>query len=202
MHASLYSLGVISQPYPSRALLPQHHTRYFSDYHLFRIAHSLINTQAYMLETFATQCSLPSNAVNFDSAPNVRGTLDILWTCLTILILCTWSIQHLSVPPQVFPRTKSQWFRRTLFLARRKAIWMLITLLAPEFTFGLALADLLSAGSNVKDLKGYADEDGVPWTYAHACFADTGGIVIYFPPDLNNAAEPTSEPMDSHGTNP
>ena len=47
---------------------------------------------------FKPNCTIPPKIVNYVSNPQVRGTLQILWGCITVLLLCTWSIQHASVP--------------------------------------------------------------------------------------------------------
>ncbi|KAK3339896.1 hypothetical protein B0T25DRAFT_523567 [Lasiosphaeria hispida] len=41
-----------------------------------------------------------TSAVTSVTSPNVRGALDIVWSCLAILELCTWSILRLNVPMQ------------------------------------------------------------------------------------------------------
>lgn len=38
--------------------------------------------------------------------------------------------------------------------------------------------DLLLAGTEMKAMKRFADEDGVPWTLTHALLANMGGFVI------------------------
>ena len=49
---------------------------------------------------FQPTCDGPSqdDKFNFVLSTQVRGTMDILWSCFAVLLLCTWSIQHLSVP--------------------------------------------------------------------------------------------------------
>src|ERR1700761_4828103 len=138
-----------------------------------------------MVGAFETQCSLPPGPVNFVSAPNVRGTFDIVWSCLIILLLCTWSVQHLNIPPQLVPMNNIQRIRHFMALTMRRASGMLFTLVAPEWTFGLAFAEFVSARYNRKCMKGWADEDGVDWSLAHSFFANMGGTIICFPPELD-----------------
>jgi hypothetical protein len=133
--------------------------------------------------SFTPTCSLPPENTKFTSVPNVRGTLDIVWTCFSILLLCTWSVQHLNIQPQVKPRTIGQYVRWTVFLVKRKAKWMLLTLVAPEILIGLALSELVAARYGQDTMQEFACEDGVEWTLEHSHFADMGGFVIRFSDD-------------------
>lgn len=107
--------------------------------------------------------------------------MSIVWSCLTVIILCTWSILHLNVPLQFNSKTWQQKLGRSLYLASRKAAWMLFTILVPELTMGKALGDLVDARASMKEIKAQADEDGVDWTVTHSLFADMGGFAVRFP---------------------
>ncbi|KAK1764579.1 hypothetical protein QBC33DRAFT_457146 [Phialemonium atrogriseum] len=131
--------------------------------------------------TFRPNCTLPTTAPGFVASPDVRSTMSIVWSCLTVIILCTWSILHLNVPLQFNSKTWQQKLGRSLYLASRKAAWMLFTLLVPEFTMGKALGDLLDARASMKEIKAQADEDGVDWTVTHSLFANMGGFAVRFP---------------------
>ncbi|KAI7783701.1 hypothetical protein LA080_011410 [Diaporthe eres] len=39
-------------------------------------------------DTFTSNCTLPPEGANFVSAPNIRGTLEIVCSCAGILLLC------------------------------------------------------------------------------------------------------------------
>jgi len=97
-------------------------------------------------QSFNPECTLPPPGTNYVSGPNTRSTLGILWNCLSIIILCTWSIQHLNVPiyrgEAKNIRQKLWWSLRNLW-ARLK--WMILTILAPEFLLGKALDELFVA---------------------------------------------------------
>ncbi|KAK0648418.1 hypothetical protein B0T16DRAFT_388655 [Cercophora newfieldiana] len=71
--------------------------------------------------------------VGWTAAPTRRGTITILHTCLATIIACTWTALHLNVPgPGDTTLTK--------FL--RKAKWMFIAILFPEFLFAKAVCEL------------------------------------------------------------
>jgi hypothetical protein len=137
--------------------------------------------------SFTPTCSLPPENTKFTSVPNVRGTLDIVWACFTILLLCTWSVQHLNIQPQIKPRAVGQYVRWTVALVKRKAKWMLLTLVAPEILIGLALSQFVAARHGRDMMQEFASEDGVEWTLEHSHFADMGGFVVQFADDSGEA---------------
>ncbi|KAK8025210.1 hypothetical protein PG990_003033, partial [Apiospora arundinis] len=150
--------------------------------------------------SFYPNCTLPLQVGGYVAAPNVRSTLDIVWSCVSILFLCSWSILHLNIPAQYTPQTKSQWIRRSLWLTWRKVKWMLLTLIAPELIFAKSVVTIRSARTNHPHLKSLADVDQVPWSLAHTFLADMGGFVIYFPEDMplpRDSGENTSNNVDS-----
>ncbi|MCJ1412903.1 hypothetical protein MMC19_007003 [Ptychographa xylographoides] len=60
------------------------------------------------LTPYAPNCTAPPADVTFVFSPPVRGTMDIIWSCFTVLLTCTWSIQHLSVPYHVKAKKKEK----------------------------------------------------------------------------------------------
>ena len=132
------------------------------------------------MTTFTTDCTLPDGLVNYVTSPNTRGTLQILWSSLTAIFLCTWTTQHLNVPQQSSPKTHLQiWTRRIhRFVDRLK--WLFINLLTPEFLIGKAFCDRVSAEQHSRVYKATAEEDGVLWGRSHCFFANMGGFVLDF----------------------
>src|ERR1700761_9211684 len=112
-----------------------------------------------MTFSFTPTCSLPPENTKFTSTPNVRSTLDIVWTCFSILLLCTWSVLHLNIQPQIKPRAVGHYIRLMGFLVKRKAKWMLLTLMAPEILIGLALSQFVAARYGQGMMKEFASED-------------------------------------------
>lgn len=104
------------------------------------------------------------------SQPNQRGTIDIIWSCVTTLAICCWVMVHLNVPAQA----DSLW---TLILRRTR--WLLLALMAPELVMLFACGQWASAKRSVVDMHqlGYKS-----WTMVHAFYADSGGFVLQ-PPD-------------------
>ncbi|KAF5585160.1 hypothetical protein FPCIR_8428 [Fusarium pseudocircinatum] len=50
--------------------------------------------------SFKTQCTLPGLDANYVSGPDVRSTLDIFWSSVATIFLCTWTVLHLNIPEQ------------------------------------------------------------------------------------------------------
>lgn len=96
--------------------------------------------------------------------PDGRGTVDLLWTCLGTVFLCTWTIQRLDIPSST-PK---------MSLLYRKITWMIITLLVPEYVAWIAFDQWISAKKSLamKDL-GYDW-----WSLRHGFCADMGGFAV------------------------
>jgi hypothetical protein len=132
------------------------------------------------MKVYKPQCSLPANIHGYVSSPETRGTLDIVWTCVATLLLCTWTVLHLNVPIEVSSKGPAQIICHQVYLVARKLQWMFITLMAPEVILGMALMGLLSARRTTREMLKYAREDGVPWTLTHSFLANMGGYAIEF----------------------
>lgn len=147
------------------------------------------------------ECTIPTQNVNFVSNPQVRGTMDIIWTCLAVLVLCTLTVQHLMVPVPKEDRKVSAmrklWGKVDYNYTKLK--WMGICIGGPEYVLGKALAECLAAHDSRRQFKewfsandtresfdggqAYNREDGSweePWTTAHGFFANMRGIVLRF----------------------
>ncbi|CAD6591799.1 MAG: hypothetical protein ASARMPRED_005610 [Alectoria sarmentosa] len=146
-------------------------------------------------------CTIPTQHVNFVSNPQVRGTMDIIWTCFAVLSLCTWTIQHLMVPVhREYKRVsaiRKLWGKVSFNYTKLK--WMGLCIVAPEWLLGKALTEYLAA----RDSRGYFkewlaakdtrknldskvayDTEEEPqeevWTTAHGFFANMRGFVLRF----------------------
>ncbi|KAH8754139.1 hypothetical protein F5883DRAFT_607898 [Diaporthe sp. PMI_573] len=98
---------------------------------------------------------------------NNRGTIDIIWTCLFTVFLCSWTLLCLNIPSKSDTKT-------TIFL--RKLRWMNHAILGPEFVLGAAAGQYESAHRGVQGFKKLGHPN---WTMRHAFFADMGGIVLH-----------------------
>ncbi|MCJ1419076.1 hypothetical protein MMC32_005428 [Xylographa parallela] len=158
-------------------------------------------TLAAAFTTNTPNCTAPPDNVTFVFSPPVRGTMEIVWGCFAVLVTCTWSIQHLSVPVPMTPREEKVQTRRkhslwndafvqrvenwstsprTLaFLEKArfnatKLQWMALSVLGPEYILSKALNEHLAAHES---RKGFDSEE---WTTTHGYFANMRGFVLRF----------------------
>ncbi|KGO36578.1 hypothetical protein PEXP_104390 [Penicillium expansum] len=99
--------------------------------------------------------SLP---VGWQDGPNRRGTWDIVLSCLTTILACTWTIQHLNVPGQ---SDHDGIVRITV----QRLKWMAISVLLPEFILAHAFFELILAVQGTEDVKKYTHKKVAkyPW---------------------------------------
>ncbi|OCL13489.1 hypothetical protein AOQ84DRAFT_414796 [Glonium stellatum] len=138
----------------------------------------LLCVEASQALSFKPNCTLPPPGTNYVSAPNTRSTLTILWSNLSTILLCTWSIQHLNVPA-MRPDTDSalEKMKRSILDFRIKVKWMLLTILVPEYLVGKAFGERLAAKAGVKAMFALVSER-VTWEEVHAYMANMGYFVL------------------------
>ncbi|EQK99052.1 hypothetical protein G6O67_000721 [Ophiocordyceps sinensis] len=130
---------------------------------------------------FSPTCSFPTTSPSgFVNSPDIRSTMDIVWSCTSIIILSTWSVLHLTVPPELKPQSKLQQLRKQAYLLGRKLVWMAIMLAFPEYLVGISTTNLFACWVNTPCLEELARDDGVPWSLTHTILANIGGIVLRF----------------------
>ncbi|KAL6820589.1 hypothetical protein V8C40DRAFT_276169 [Trichoderma camerunense] len=130
--------------------------------------------------TFRPNCTLPEAPGVFVNASNVRSTMEIIWSCIGIIILSTWSILNPNIPPDFRKQAKWQLYLQKLYSIARKALWMIVMFVAPEALTSLYAHKMFSAHHNDAILKGLASSQKVPWSRTHTLFADMGGFAVYF----------------------
>ncbi|KAI9829471.1 MAG: hypothetical protein M1838_005887, partial [Thelocarpon superellum] len=127
-------------------------------------------------DSYELNCTTPPTSVNYVFEPAVRGTMGIVWNCLSVLVLCIWSVQHLSVPIRVHLEHPT-WNRAVFEKARftlDKIKWMLLTILGPEYLLGKAIAEHLAAHHSQRQIRRRE------WTPTHGYFANMRGFVLRF----------------------
>ncbi|KAH0537651.1 hypothetical protein FGG08_005564 [Glutinoglossum americanum] len=101
--------------------------------------------------------------------PQGRGTFSILWSGITTIFLCSWTVLCLNIPEPGMGR----WG----FLGY-KLRWQLFAIIFPEVIAGMAAEQWASANQSVQKFRklGYPQ-----WTMRHAFFADMGGFMLESP---------------------
>lgn len=92
--------------------------------------------------------------------------MDIVWSCLSTLFICLWTMLHLNLPAPDDGRWAILW---------RKARWLLLGVLAPELPMLFAFAQWASAKRSVVDMHnlGFTETE---WTLVHAFDMPTVGV--------------------------
>lgn len=137
--------------------------------------------------TFRPNCTSPPHGTTYVSALNLRSTLSIVWECLAVIILCTWSVQHLNVPAiRPRPKTFLEMLKNALHDNLTKVKWMILTILLPEYLIGKALSERNAARSSLEWTQPSRSPQtgqphGVPdhkWDKIHAYMANAGYFVL------------------------
>ncbi|KAM0700487.1 hypothetical protein Q7P35_012208 [Cladosporium inversicolor] len=130
-------------------------------------------------------CTIPAEGLHsFVSAPNIRGTLDILWSCLATIIACTYTVLHLDIPEQRDEKDRDRGWKGDMLWwwkgMRTNINWTLITVLAPEWYSGTAIQELTDARRLLRDLHDLlkVQHPARGWTLAHAFFVNMGGFRV------------------------
>jgi hypothetical protein len=147
------------------------------------------------MPTFDVKCTLPPPGTTFVRPPDPRGTLDIVYSCLTIIVLCTWSVMPLNVPTQYKSMPGRQTHMRTLRRTLNKLKWLAFNILGPEWPFIKALNSRNNAKRLERKFDIYKGVDDVVWTRSHTQLANMGGFVVVFGP----GAEKPAGQVDAEG---
>lgn len=157
---------------------------------------------------FDPACTTPTESVSFVGAPSVRGTITIIWSCLSVIILCVWSIQHLCVPVYHNPKQREleSHFTEKINFFILKGKWTIITFFGPEYIFAKALAEMLAAVYSRNEFKECGKNEWHEWSTTHAYFANMRGFVLEFMTDAVQTdltpVIPTSVARSRHAPQP
>lgn len=88
------------------------------------------------------------------AASDVRGTLEIVWSCLVTIVACVYTALHLNIP-----KRHGAW---TMLL--HKAKWVGIALIAPEMVLYIASSQFFAARTLQSRLKSLIRERAKPET--------------------------------------
>ena len=92
--------------------------------------------------------------VGWKAGPTQRGSLMLIYGCLSTIFASTWTVLHLNVPAP----DDSAWTR-----GLRKTKWMAITILFPEFIFSKAVCELRLAVADLYSMHVKLKEVGFRW---------------------------------------
>ncbi|KAG4255649.1 hypothetical protein FPRO03_04598 [Fusarium proliferatum] len=167
-------------------------------------AQSLIISALYLGVAHAETNSTSSNTTMVGWVPPAprRSTWSIIWSCLSIFIVCSWKCVHLNIPTH--EEIQGEWHTVQIGRClpdisfwpkaplrrkwRRKIIWMAFIALAPEFGVALAAKQYMDARRELKEFtKALPDEAAQKYTMAHAFYVQMGGVVVCRPQALQSS---------------
>ena len=139
-----------------------------------------------LLKKSDTDVAVHGERVGWVSAPR-RSTMDIIWNCLSVFMICSWKCMHHNLPTPAegqagYCELMGVPCWPTLFLARKWARqfgYMAVVCLAPELVVAIAFEDFLAARYALRSL-----QEDLPievtrnYTMAHAFCAQMGGFAI------------------------
>lgn len=97
--------------------------------------------------------------------PDGRGTWGILWPCIAVLILNTWTVLHLNIPPE----NRNSW--RNLL---HKIKWWIICAMVPDGVCVNAFAQWRASRKSATSFK----KKYPWWTLRHSFYCEMGGYRI------------------------
>jgi hypothetical protein len=83
-----------------------------------------------------TMTTQDPNNVGWVSEPVTRGTSSLLYTCISTIIICTWSALHLNMPEEGLSAGRVLVY---------KIIWFVTAIIAPELFVAIAVGEWLYA---------------------------------------------------------
>lgn len=115
-----------------------------------------------------------NDTVGFVYGPNTRGTMDIVYGCLVVLITAIWTVVHINIPA-----AGETWWR-VLF---RRFRWGCVSIFAPDFLTLLAASQWDAATKSVARMRQLSkvEADGGRWRLEHAFYANSGGFLLQCP---------------------
>ena len=120
-----------------------------------------------------------------------RGTSDILWSCVTTILLSVWTVIHLPVPycsrrekGQLIAGKPSQTLRN--WIIRSGIVTALISIVVPELLTITAIGKLTSAWQIQEKIKSTMESK---WTLTHTFFLQMGGFCLESPSGLRRQVE-------------
>ncbi|PMD53100.1 uncharacterized protein K444DRAFT_572716, partial [Hyaloscypha bicolor E] len=105
--------------------------------------------------------------------------MNIVWSCVSILLVCTYKCLHFNIPS--FEEKRAGCYLRKLG-------WMLGVALAPEVGVGLAVMEYFQACKDLEEVKGRWPDLEID--LVHAFYARMGGFAV----QLTDAQEATATP--------
>ena len=105
--------------------------------------------------------------------PDTCGSVDIVISCLSAILICLWAMLHLNIP---YPN--EPWGRTIT----RKLLYLGVAIIVPEFIACMAGGQWAAAMRSITAMQAIGNDN---WTMTHGFYAEMGGFVLedsHFPP--------------------
>ena len=106
----------------------------------------LVLSSSLNLTTAASKNGTAEAKVGWICGDNTRSSFDVIWSCLAVVLVCTYKVIHLNIPGE-----ETSWLRW-----RRRFKWMGWMALSPEILLSMAMRDWLYARESVRSFAGMA----------------------------------------------
>lgn len=123
-----------------------------------------------------------------------RSTMSIIWSCLSVFVICSWKCTHLNLP--TVEESKGGWHqcRGIPFWPKaplwrkwgRKLGYMILMAIAPEVVVGIAAREFAFTRLDVKHVN---ETYNCNFTLTHGFYARMGGIVLRYTEEAQTAAD-------------
>lgn len=108
--------------------------------------------------------STDGSFVGWVSSPRDRGSIDMIWSCVAVLVTAIWTVIHLNLPAE----GDGYW---TVVL--RRVRWGLVSIFAPDMLTLFAASQWHRASKSVEEMRELSKTDD--WELVHAFYANSGG---------------------------
>lgn len=111
-----------------------------------------------------------SDMVGFQWGGNVRGTIDIVWSCVIVLVTAVWTVVHVNIPAP----GDGLWTTMS-----RRLRWGCACVFAPDMLTLVAASQWDAAVRSVHEMSALQQVRDSPdkWQMEHAFYANSGGKV-------------------------
>ncbi|OTA07691.1 hypothetical protein A9Z42_0085960 [Trichoderma parareesei] len=135
-----------------------------------------ITTQDQIFSQYTLVVPSDGKITTWIGGPNIRGTWDILWTCLATVFICTYTLLCLNLPAQG---------DSLAVLARRRVLWMALSIIGPEIVLSYASGQWSRAKHAAE---AFAKSGHKSFNMRLGFFADMGGFMLH--PKDHDSFEP------------
>ncbi len=129
-----------------------------------------------------------------------NGTMYVM-SCIATISVCAIFFLYLEFPelPRISEmRSGSQEYQKKnlrcfIRILTPKDLWPFIRVLTLDYTFAIAMIDVMDSALSAGEMREWAHKDGVRWTPGHSRYAAMGGFVVQ--PPITNPSEGLQRPL-------